>query len=275
MATLSAFADEISDDFKEQLDVCESIGIKYIELRSAWGVNILKLSFEQTSQIKKMMGDRGFGLSAIGSPIGKIRVDEPFEPHLDDFKHAIDLAELFEAPFVRVFSYYPPEGGDIMDHRNEVMDRLHQQVELLEGRRAIMVHENEHRIYGETGERCLDLHQTVNSPKFKAAYDPANFAAVGIKDSFSSCWPMLKPHVIHFHIKDWVQGESTARLPGKGNGQLKETLADAKESGYDGFLTMEPHMVKGGQMGGKSGPESFIQATNALKAICDEVGMGY
>ncbi len=41
---LSAFGDEIDDDLTKQLDVLASEGITALELRSAWGVNVLDLS---------------------------------------------------------------------------------------------------------------------------------------------------------------------------------------------------------------------------------------
>ena len=44
MPTLSAFADEIDADPKIQMDELEANGVKYIDLRGAYGENVMKFS---------------------------------------------------------------------------------------------------------------------------------------------------------------------------------------------------------------------------------------
>ncbi len=122
MAILSAFADEIDDDPKIQMDTMEPVGVKHIELRGAWGINVMKFTPEQRKELKRMFTDRGFAIACIGSPIGKVRMDEDFDRHFDDFRHSVDLAEEFDSGYVRIFSYYPPEGDDIANHRDAVID---------------------------------------------------------------------------------------------------------------------------------------------------------
>jgi len=132
MFTLSAFADEISPDPQVQIDVLSSCGVRHIEFRSIHGTNVLALSDAQISDFKTLLDKHGFKLSAIGSPIGKIRIDEPFEPHLEKFSRAIHLCGVFGTPNIRIFSYYPPEnfGGDWSPWRDEVLRRLTVQCEL-------------------------------------------------------------------------------------------------------------------------------------------------
>jgi hypothetical protein len=55
----------------------------------------------------------------------------------------VDLAVLFEAPYIRMFSYYAPEGKNIDDYREQVMDRMAAKVEVLADVDVTMVHENE------------------------------------------------------------------------------------------------------------------------------------
>ena len=107
MFTLSAFADEISPDPQEQINVLTHCGVKHIELRSILKTNVLDLTDLQVQEFKSLLDKHGFHLSAIGSPIGKIRIDQPFEPHLKRFKRAIELCKVFGTPNIRVFSYYP------------------------------------------------------------------------------------------------------------------------------------------------------------------------
>src|SRR6476661_1017322 len=111
MFTLSAFADEISPDPQTQIDVLKSCGVRHIEFRSILGTNVLALSDLQIQEFKALLDANDFRLSAIGSPIGKIRIDEPFELHREKLKRAIDLCQVFGTKNIRVFSYYPPQDG--------------------------------------------------------------------------------------------------------------------------------------------------------------------
>jgi len=270
MAKLSAFADEVTDDFLGQVKYLESEHVGYIEIRFVNQKNVMDLSRGELKEANKMIADYGLKVCAIGSPIGKVKIDEPFGPHLDKFKHAVELAQFFQAPYIRMFSYYPPEGKDIADYRDEVMERMSAKVQVLNDVDTIMVHENETDIYGHTAENCVDIVKTVNSPKLRLVYDPANFVwGQKITNNIEKCWPLMKPYI----IKDWKLGEDLGSIPGEGDGQIKELLAELAAMNYEGCLTMEPHLKAGGQFGGDTGPELFSKAIAAVRELSDEVGL--
>lgn len=273
MFTISAFADEIDPDPSIQMDVLETCCVKHIELRSAWKTNVLDLSVPDLAMFKAQMDARGFKLSAIGSPIGKVKVTDPFEPHLERFKHALHLCHFFGTPNIRLFSYYLPEGDSWPKHRDEVMRRMRIKVELAAKENVRLLHENEHRIYGEDPELVADLLKTLDHPNFRAINDAANYVHGGY-DPWQG-WQMTKDWTVHFHIKDWVHGEKQGRLPGEGHGRLPDIMADAVKMNYDGFATMEPHLLGGGPTGGVTGPELFPKAVAAFKGILDKVGAKY
>ncbi|MFQ6036653.1 MAG: sugar phosphate isomerase/epimerase family protein [Sedimentisphaerales bacterium] len=275
MAKLSAFADEVTDEFLEQVKYLAKENVGYIEPRFINKKNIMDLSQDELNVAKKMLQDYGLKVSAIGSPIGKVRLDEPFEPHLEKFKHAVELAQFFETPYIRMFSYYAPEGKNIDDYRGQVMERMSAKVKIVENTDVVMVHENETDIYGHSAENCVDLVKTVDSPKLRLVYDPANFVwGQKITDNVKSCWPLMKPYVVHIHIKDWKLGaKDVGSIPGEGDGQIKELLAELAAMNYDGWLTMEPHLRAGGQFGGDTGPELFSQAIAAVRKLSAEVGL--
>src|SRR5437764_678956 len=110
MFRLSAFADEISPDPQEQVAALRQCDVRHLEFRSILKTNVLALTDLQVNEFKSLLDANGITLSAIGSPIGKIRIDEPFPPHLDRLERALELAKRFGTPNVRVFSYYPAEG---------------------------------------------------------------------------------------------------------------------------------------------------------------------
>jgi 3-dehydroshikimate dehydratase len=266
MMKLAAFADEISPDLNEQIQVCEENQVTHFELRGAYGKNVLDFDAALRQEIKTKLADNGVAVISIGSPIGKVKITEPWPAHWERFKIAVEAAEFFNAPLLRVFSYYPPDGGDILQHRDEVIRRFHEKVRYVKNRPVILIHENEKLIYGEKGRECLDLMKSINSPKLRSAFDFANFVQAGEKPLDN--WAALKPYSIHIHIKDALLADGKVVPAGQGDGQLEPILLDLKASGYTGFLSLEPHLAAQGKMSGFSGPALFKIAADALKALC-------
>ncbi len=267
MLKLAAFADEIGPDLQDQIRVCKQNGVTHFELRGVSGKNVMDFDQAMCDEIRSRLSDNGMGVASIGSPIGKVKINESWEAHFDRFKKAVDLARYFASPFIRIFSYYAPEKDqDIHNHRDEVIQRMAAKADYAKNAGVVLVHENEKDIYGDHGQHCLDLLRAVNSPSLRAAFDFANFVQVG--DNPLSNWPALKPFVAHIHIKDAKAGSGQVVPAGQGDGQIDPILADAWKSGYRGFLSLEPHLKVAGHSHGETGPELFKVAADALKAIC-------
>ncbi|MEZ4810671.1 MAG: sugar phosphate isomerase/epimerase family protein [Allomuricauda sp.] len=276
MIKFSAFADEVAINFRDQIDFLATQEVPAIEIRFVNGKNIMKLTRTELNEAKSMLDATGIEVSAIGSPIGKVAIDEPFEVHLEEFEHAVELAHFFNTDLIRVFSYYPPKGKSIDHFRDEVIKRMSKKAALLAGTDMLMVHENESNIYGHSAENCVDLIEAVNSPNLKLAYDPANFVtAHSIANNVGVCWPLMKPHVRHVHIKDWKLNSAIGSLPGQGAGQIRKLIAELVKADYKGFITMEPHLNKGGQFGGRTNPDLFAQALAMVKVMCMEAGLDF
>ena len=274
MIKLSGFGDEIGPNIEEQMRVLSREKVRHIELRGVGGKNILDLTDAELEDVELKMMDHDFEASAIGSPIGKIRIDEDFDEHVEKLKRAIEIAHLFDTKYIRVFSFYPPEKGDIRAHRGEVIRRMEAMTHLAEENDVVLCHENEGRIYGEGPKECLDILKTVPSGNLRAVFDPANFVIAG-HHPYDDCYPLLKDYIEYFHIKDAKLKEHTIVPAGAGDGQIKSVLRDAVKHGFDGFISLEPHLAKAGQFSGFSGGELFVTAIRALKEILDSIGAEY
>ena len=273
MIRLSAFADEISQNPLEQVDVLSGHGIKFIEFRAIHGTNVLDLSESQHADYRKLLESRGFGLSAIGSPIGKILITEGFEEHLARFDIAMQLADYYGAPRIRIFSFYIPPGDDPGTHRAAVLSRMGELTHRAANRGITLILENEKGIYGDTALRVADVLDSVASPYLIHAFDPANYLEVG--QSIDEAWSLLRPHVKHFHVKDYDTKTHLNVPAGDGDGQIPRLLADAAATGYDGFCVLEPHLVVAEKSFGFTGPERFADAANALKKILREASIEF
>jgi sugar phosphate isomerase/epimerase len=273
MLKLAAFADEIGPELDDQIRVCRENGVSHFELRGVRGLNVLDFPKDLREEIRTKLRDNGMGVASIGSPIGKAKINDSWEQHFERFKIAVELSQFFGAPFIRIFSYYPPtKDDDVARYRDEVIRRMRAKVEYIQSLPVTMVHENEADIFGEHGKECEDLLSAVGSPKLRCAFDFANFVIAG--DRPRDNWPLLKPYTVHFHIKDAKFGPvMNIVAPGEGDGDIGPILADAYQSGYRGFVTMEPHLKVAGHSHGETGPELFKVAVDALRKTCKEHGV--
>jgi sugar phosphate isomerase/epimerase len=274
MWTLSGFIDEISPDFTEQCRVAAGLGLKYAELRSAWEVNILDLKPEQLAVMKETLAAHGLQVSSIGSPIGKIFIDEPFPPHLERMRHAADVAHVFDAPYVRIFSFFLRPGADPADHRDEVIERMRALARVAEDADLILLHENEKEIYGDVPSRCVDIVRSVGSPHLRLAWDPANFVQVGVRP-YTDGYAILRPHVEYIQIKDALAADATVVPAGRGDGEVARTMRALRHDGFDGFFSLEPHLGTGTAVGGFSGPDLFHTAWQAFTDMLKAEGIEY
>ncbi|WP_127129188.1 sugar phosphate isomerase/epimerase [Georgenia sp. SYP-B2076] len=274
MWTLSGFSDEISPDLEQQCALVKKLGLKYIEFRSAWGTNVLDLDEEQLARATEILAAHGLQVSSIGSPIGKIFIDEDFGAHLERARHAVEVAKHFDAPYIRVFSFFIRPGDDPDDHRDEVIRRMRALADVAEEGGVILLHENEKDIYGDIPRRCLDIVESVASPSLKVAWDAANFVQVGVHP-FTEAFPLLRPHLEYVQIKDAHLSNGEVVPAGGGDGQVVETIRALKADGFDGFFSLEPHLSTAHSLGGFSGPELFTEAFEAFTGILAREEISY
>ena len=274
MWTLSGFADEISPDLQEQCAVLGRLGLTHLEFRSAWDVNVLDLDPQQLSDAAQILAEHDLKVSAIGSPIGKIFIDEDFDAHLQRAQHAVEVAHHFGARYVRIFSFFIRPDDDPDDHREEVLRRMRALAEVAEAGNVVMLHENEKGIYGDIPRRCRDIVESVDSPHLRVAWDAANFVQVGVRPHTEG-FAMLRPYLDYVQIKDAHLDTGEVVAAGRGDGEVAETIRALRDDGFEGFFSLEPHLSKTHELGGFSGPELFTEAWQAFTDLLKAEGIEY
>jgi sugar phosphate isomerase/epimerase len=272
--TLSGFADEISADLDTQLAVLTALSIRHLELRSAWSVNVADLDDHQVARIRRALAGAGVAVSAIGSPIGKIDVDAPLAPELDRLRRIADIAGTLGTSLVRVFSFFLPPGRPPEEFRGPVLDRMAALAGIAEERGLVLAHENEKEIYGDVPQRCAELITAVASPALRATFDAANFVQCGVAPH-TEAYPLIAPYLVYLQVKDALAETGEVVPAGQGDGQVRQTLAALAETGFAGFVSLEPHLAVAGRFGGYSGPGDFTRAANAVKTLLADVGMSW
>ncbi len=290
---ISGFADEIAEDVDTQFRVLNKLDIRYFEPRGIDGKNIAELSDGEVAALKEKMERCGIKASSIGSPIGKIRLDEDFQAHFEKFQRVVDIAERLDAGYIRMFSFYPPERpdsaageGDGAAHewtageREEVIRRLRRMTAYAGERDVVLLHENEKGIYGDTAERCADLMRELGCRHFQAVFDPANFVQCG--QDTKEAYEALRNFIAYVHVKDAREEDGNVVPAGAGDGNVGHILKGLLDSGYEGYLSLEPHLGSFSGLAGlelddkmqnlpQGGEGTFTLAYRALEEILDKI----
>ena len=274
---LSGFADEYSNNFTEQLEAMRSFGIGYVEVRGVDGKNISALTPAEVGEMKRKLDFFGVGVSAMGSPIGKIKLDGDVKGHFEMARRVFESANELGAKYIRMFSFYAPDGKNILDCRSEVFEHLSTLNDLAKEHGVVLCHENEAEIYGNVPERCLEIYNAFGG-EIKTVFDMGNYVLEGVKP-YPEAYGMQKDTIAYFHIKDALY-EGAIVPPGKGEASIKEILAD--HIGYskdDFFVSIEPHLQLFSGLNALVGrkfdnpykyndqKEAFADAVNKLKEI--------
>ena len=233
-----AFADEANPNIDGQIKAMKRNALHGLEIRNVDGVNVSDITLEKAKEVKTKLDANGLITWSIGSPIGKIDIEnDDFKAHLEKLKHTLEIANLLDSKNIRMFSFYMPEGKEISNYKNEVIDRLGQMYEIAKEYGVLLCHENEKGIYGDIPERCLELHKAL--PELKGIFDPANYVQCGV-DTLKA-WDMLKDYIYYMHIKD-AKADGTVVPAGMGDGNVEKVVKNFIEKGGNSF-TIEPHLT--------------------------------
>ncbi len=276
---ISGFSDEIDPDIIKQFEHLNTLGIKYFEPRGINGKNIADLSESEADELLSAMQKYGIKASSIGSPIGKIKITDDFEPHMEKFKNVVAIAKKLDCKYIRMFSFFMPQGEDPAIYRDEVIARLKKLKAYAKEQNVILLHENEKDIYGDVASRCADILNELYDDNFKAVFDPANFVQCG--EDTKKAWELVGKYIEYMHIKD-VNEDGTIVPAGYGKGNVSYILGELAKKDYNGFVSLEPHL---GSFGGlealeiddemlkleKSDASKFTIAYDALNKIMKEI----
>ncbi|MDL2287317.1 sugar phosphate isomerase/epimerase [Eubacteriales bacterium OttesenSCG-928-G02] len=237
----SAFADEISSDFTEQLEALVKLNIPYIELRGVNGQSFTTLTDTEILNVKALLAKYNISVWSLGSPIGKINTDGDFEEHKKLFTRIMDIGDMLNVKRIRMFSFYPEENITDEMFEAKVFSMIEELLQMSEARGFILCHENEKDIYGYSPDRVLKLVKHFNG-RLRVVLDNGNFPFCG--QPADQAYSMLKNYIEYLHIKD-ADEDGTIVPPGAGKAYIEELLRDISTDrpNDDIVITMEPHLM--------------------------------
>ena len=235
---LAAFSDESSPNLLEQIDALKRNGYSFMEIRNVDKKSYQEMTLEETKELSKILADNGITVQSLGSSIGKIKINDDFDAHMELCKHALEQGNILGADKIRLFSFFLPQDEDPTQFKNLVLDRMGIIAETTKSFGIKACHENEKGIYGAVASRCLELFEAV--PELGGVFDPANFVQCG-QDTLEA-WEMLHPYITYMHIKDSLNNGMIV-LPGTGDGHVPEIAKMYTQQGGTLF-TLEPHLFE-------------------------------
>ena len=260
MFTLTGIADEAGNALETQIAATRELGWSHIEMRNVHVAgfangNLHDIPEEAFELVCQALGGSDLRVAAFGSTIGNwaSAITDPFEITLERVERAIPRMRRLGTKFVRVMSYAvlkDANGADLPDQMAaERFRRLREIKARFDDAGLVMVHENCMNYGGMSISRALETLENV--PGLRWVFDTCNPLFNEDRDNPGhqqdpwAFYQAVKPAISHIHIKDGIYDPETKdcryTLPGSGDGAVERILTDALKSGYDGFLSIEPH----------------------------------
>jgi len=243
----TGISDEAGQPIETQIKAHRELGWKYLEVREVDKENLTLMSDEKFEEVYRKVSESGMKVSCFGGAVGNwaTKISGDFKKDFDEVKRAIPRMKKFATKYLRVMSWPNDKDNPWSDEDwgKEAIKRSKELSKLAEDAGIVLVHENCSGWAAKT-DKMLRIYREVNSPAFRLMFDTGNVVAYKDGDSFEN-YMKLKPYIEYVHIKDYttVDGKLAATYPGEGEGKVKEVMADLKSSGYEGFVSIEPHMA--------------------------------
>lgn len=256
---LGVITDEISQDLGRALDVMAEYGCTDAELRNIYGKYIVDADEEDLKRAEAELARRSMAVPCIDTPLFKCNLEDADaaasgpthgarERGLDEQMHllhrSIDLCKRFDAPYIRIFSFWRPKGASLTP---EIEDRiaaaLTAPVEVAQRAGVVLLLENEHACYLGTGAETARVVEKVGSPALKMVWDPGNAFMAGERP-FPSGYEAAASHILHVHVKDaraTPAGTLQWAVVGEGEIDYAGQFQALKAAGYAGGVALETH----------------------------------
>lgn len=259
---LTGFADEAAKDLAGQISATKELGWTHIESRNIDGTNIHNLTDAEFDRVCSQLAEAKVQINCFGSAIAnwQKQIDQPFDSSLEEIRRAIPRMQRLGTKLVRVMSFAVRKDADGRVLADQLEQERFRRVRELHRRFTdaglTPVHENCMN-YGGMGW-TYTMRLLENVPGLKLVFDTGNptmtvdhsaqVAADGTRPMQSSWefYRQVREHVAYIHIKDGriaADGKHVHAFPGEGNGDVKRVLADLLGRGYDGGVSIEPHIA--------------------------------
>jgi sugar phosphate isomerase/epimerase len=252
---LTGFVDEAAAGIDGQIKATLELGWSNIEARNVDGKNIHDLTDAEFDVVFGKLADAGVSINCFGSAISNWakQITDPNDTSMEEVARAIPRMQRLGAKLVRIMSYAVIEGQGPDDQlAEERFKRLREIHARFTDAGITPVHENCMNYGGMGWPYTMKLIENV--PGLKLVFDTGNSVFLADRTQGEpyprqSSWEFysnVKEHIAYVHIKDGIwdaeKKDTDYTYPGEGQGDVKRILTDLLGGGYDGGISIEPHL---------------------------------
>ncbi len=282
---IAVITDEFTQDFERICRTAVEMGIPALELRTIWNKNIVDMNDEEIRQVEHLAQEFGLDVVSIASPVFKCTlpdggdIDHRFEQDAfhsahtyDDqlriLERSLELANIFEAPIVRVFSFWRTVQPEKITSR--IIEALHGAVEKAAAAGVKIGLENEHACNIATASESAPILDAIQHQSFGLVWDPANCYIAGEVPYPDGYGRLAANRILHVHAKDGVLPLGSDRMiwgdVGAGEVDWTGQLSAMVRDGYAGMVSLETHW---GGPGGDKFKGSTICARSLQRLVAE------
>lgn len=235
-------------------------GVGFIELCHPWNT-----AAEGVERCLDAVEASGIRVAAVSGP-SHMGTADGWEAHRDLLMSAIEIAKATGAHLVNTYFGHAAERDDdamIAAYSERLAPCLQKAIRsgitlVLENECDITDEDPKESDITRRPESIVRLVERVDSPNFRLNFDAVNFYLAGV-EPFPYAYNIVSNYVAYVHVKDgaryrakdyarevrtWQEhgGQYVALAVGEGAVNTEGLLARLGADGYDGFVTLEPHV---------------------------------
>ncbi len=261
MIKLTGIADEAGAPLDAQIKAHKELGWDSIESRVVEidGVkgNLHEIPEASFDKVCEKLAAADMKVSGFGSLIGNWakKITDDFSITEAEIGRAIPRMQKLGAKLIRVMSYAvckDENGKDLPEqYEEERIRRMKEINKRFADAGLTVVHENCMNWGGMSPSYVKRMQDEV--PDMKWVFDTGNPVFIDDRDKpghKQDAWEMyqaVKPSMVHVHVKDGrFDAEKKAEVftyPGEGDGQTARIMGDLVKTGYNGYISIEPHVA--------------------------------
>lgn len=258
MLKLGIVADEISRDFREAVRIGTQAGLRRYEIRFLKSGRAPMCAREELLEIERIRDGEGLEITALSPGLFKwTDTPEKFKREMAEvFPRSVEWAHRWNLSALVVFGFQKPgateENADTISSANPqakaewVIDCLAEAAERAADENLRLLIEPEPVCWADSGVATVNLIRRANPNAIGVNYDPCNVAWALRRDPIDE-FDLVAPFIANVHVKDQLDAPIGSGIPkwvvpGEGMIDYCAHFAALKRIGYDGPVSLEPHI---------------------------------
>ena len=180
-------------------------------------------------------------------------MEEPPDASYEELRKAIPRMRKLGIKMARVMSFPIKDTTRFEEFADEAVKRMKTIAKIAEDGGILALVENCSGWATGSPEHMVRMMEAVDSPAMKVVFDTGNpvfdpDVRTPLPHKMQDSWEFyqaVKPWIEYVHIKDGVMKDDKPlfTFAGEGDGHVREIVTDLLKNGYDGGISIEPHMA--------------------------------